>query len=333
MSEQLKVITQSAFRSFRKCPRYYEQYYVQLYRPVVVADPLQFGTVWHDIREIWWNKRGDERLSAALQRLAEVRDHPDNELDEFVLSKLLVMLRGYHERWFGYVESLDILGVEQQFEIPLVNPRSERESRTYKIQGKLDAVVRENGQLWVVEEKTAADDLKPESPYWKRLEVDPQSSLYYYAVKQMFGEQPAGVLYFVNVKPQYRPLKKTENIKMKKDGSGPYAGQRLADETATEYAVRMAGFVSENPEKYFQMVRVPRLERDIKESQIDVWDTAQAIRKAELSGTWLRNPDACIHPFGSCCSFLPVCTHRASLDDQSMYRKAETSHEELNQTS
>lgn len=303
-----------------------------MYRPTQISDPLAFGTVWHDIREIWWNHKGEERLNQAVQRLGTIHNSDENELDEFVLSKLIVMLRGYHERWCGFVDSLVTLGVETQFEIHLSNPQTGRDSRTYKVQGKLDGLVREEGKLWVVEEKTAAEVLQPDSPYWRRLEVDPQSSMYYDAVRKMYNEEPAGIMYFVNIKPQQRQLKKTSNIKMKKDGSGPYAGQRLEDETASEYAVRVAESVSKNPEKYYQMVRVARLERDIRESQIDVWDTAQAIRKAEMSGVWLRNPDACIHPFGSACSFLPVCTHRASLEDTSMYRKANAEHEELNQT-
>lgn len=324
----LQVLTQSAVRSFRKCPRFYKQYYVDLFRPIDISDALKFGDVWHQIREIWWKGTGEERLTSAIAKLSQL-DKSDKTIDEWMLPKLLVMLRGYHERWHQYVDTLEILGVELSFEIPLRNPRSERESRTYKVKGKLDAVVRENGKIWVVEEKTAGEDLKPESPYWRRLEIDPQCSVYFDAVTQMFGEHPAGIMYFVNVKPQYRPLQKSETIKYKKDGITPYANQRLTDETPSEYAIRMAEKVSENPERFYQMVHVARLAKDIEESQIDVWDTAKSIRLAETSNIWLRNPDSCISPFGYTCSFLPVCSSRASLDDNMLYRKAETPHEEL----
>lgn len=342
----LQILTQTAVRTFRKCPRLYEQQYVQLYRPVQVAEPLQYGDFWHQIREAWWKAgetkgpdglvinyqkgpTGQARLDAAVSKLAELKQAPDVELDEFMLSKLIVMLRGYHERWAEYIDNVEIIGVELPFEIPLVNPRSDRESRTYKVQGKIDAVIRDSSGMWVVEEKTASEALKPESAYWRKLEIDPQISMYYDACKKLFGEDPVGIRYFVNVKPQLRPLKKSENIKYKKDGSGPYANQRLEDETASEYAVRMAEAVADSPEKFYQMVEVARLERDIRESKIDVWDTAQSIRQSELSGTWLRNPDSCVHPFGSSCAFLPVCTHRASLEDPMLYRKADVAHEEL----
>lgn len=361
MSDEKQVLTQTAIRSFRKCPRFFEQYYEKLMRPTTVSDPLAFGTIWHELREVWW-KAGEvnvaasqgmpeitihfqkseerDRIVPALNKFAQIRESLSTrddgaEVDEFTLNKLLVMLRGYHERWNEYVNSLDVLGVEVPYEIPLVNPRTGKKSLTFIIQGKLDAVVREDGRLWVVEEKTAGEMLTPESPYWRRLEVDPQCSLYYDAVERTYGEKPAGIMYFVNVKPQQKPLKATpiENRKYTKatakEPSRLHANQRGEDETPSEYAVRLAKVVSESPERFYQMVRVARLESDIRESQIDVWDTAKAIREAKASGLWLRNPDACIHPFGSTCAFLPVCTHRASLDDVMLYRKAAAQHEEL----
>lgn len=316
----MKIITQSALRTFRKCNRNYEQSYVHLYRAAKVADPLYFGTVWHNIREAWWTVGAP----TAFRMLADL-----DITDKFVYQKLRVMLTGYDLRWRDFVDNIETVGVEVPYEIGLRNPRTGRLSQLYKIQGKIDAIVRKEGKLWVVEEKTAAEDLTPESPYWQRLEIDPQCSLYFDAVTQIYNERPAGIFYFVNVKPAYRPLKKSENIKMKKDGSGPYAGQRLADETPEEYGDRLLEKVGENPERFYQLVEVARLEKDIIESQIDVWDTAQAIRRAELTGVWLRNPDSCIHPFGSKCTFFPVCTNRASLEDPFLFRKADTAHEEL----
>jgi len=327
----MSILTQTAIRTFRKCPRLYNYNYIQLYKPQIVTGPLQFGTVWHQIREVWWKAPSKMRMSLALTELSNISKDPDLELDEFILAKLMVMLRGYHERWADYIDSLMIVGVEVQFEIPLINPRTIRGSRIYTIQGKLDAVIREKDRLWMVEEKTAGEDLKPESPYWRRLEIDPQCSIYFDAIKQIYSEEPAGIMYFVNVKPQHKPLRETPDIikKYKKGTNILYAGQRAEAETAPEYAMRLSEAVAEDPERYYQMMHVSRLPQDIYESQIDVWDTAKAIREAEKSGVWLRNPDSCIHAFGSTCSFLPVCANRASISDTSLYRKSTEAHEEL----
>ncbi len=324
----LPIITQSALRTFRKCPRLYEQYYQQLFRPIHVAEPLKYGTVWHNIREAWWKAVGG-RLGFSLETFHKIYNVNHEDYDPFIAAKLAMMLIGYHTRWSQYIDSVEILGVEMPFHMSIVNPRTGKESRTFVLEGKLDAVIRDQGKLWVVEEKTAGQDLPPEAPYWRRLEIDPQCSVYYDAVKKMFGEEPAGVKYFVNVKPQIKPAKKTENIKYKKDGSGPYANQRLEDETPEQYRQRLEELIIKDPERFYHLVEVPRLDKDIYASQMDIWDTAKSIRAAEVSGVWLRNPDNCISIIGQTCSFLPVCTNRASLEDTMLYRKAETAHEEL----
>lgn len=319
------ALTQSALRTHDKCPRLYNIKYIQLYRPTQTEEPLRFGDMWHQIREAWW--RG--RFAAAMAKLTELKSKTNEEqLDDFSLARLLVMLRGYHARWNEYVNSVEVLSVEAPFEIPLTNPTTGEVSESYVLRGKTDAIIREKGRLWVVEEKTAKGDLGPESPYWRRLELDPQCSMYYTAVQQTYGEVPEGIKYFVNVKTNLRPAKKTETIRLKKDGQ-PCAGQRLEDETVAAYAVRMQAAVMEDPDKYYKMVQVTRLEKDVVDSRMDVWHAAHAIFAAERTGIWRRNPDSCIHPYGSACAFLPVCAHRASLEDAMLYRKAEKAHEEL----
>ena len=349
----LTVLTQSAVRAFRSCPRKYENTYVKLYRSRTVSDPIYYGNLWHGIRENIWKR---ESIFWPL------------EIDPYLLARLEVMAQGYLAAFGHWLEGVEIVSVEEPFEIALVNPRTDKASRTFTLQGKLDGIVRENGQLWNCEEKTRGGDVDDDDPYWRRLEIDPQVSLYHVATTEKYGETPRGTIYFVCVKPGIKPYKATPKEKWKytaeksiqckqckkEPGSGPHvflgdgeehvctkegriitepsrlhASVRVADETPEEFKARLIEVVSKDPDRYFKMVRVPRLEKDIEESRLDVWDTAQAILAAKNSGTYLRNPDSCIHAFGMTCDFFPVCTNRASLDDPLLYRKAETSHEEL----
>lgn len=323
----LKTITQSSMRSFRACPRRYFYSYVLGIRPIRTDEPLRFGTLWHLMREEWWK-------TLDLEHVLFMVPEPNEEFDEFVIAKLKAMLVGYHARYKDFAASIEVVAIEDKFAIPLVNPRTGRTSRLFEVRGMFDLVFREQGQLWIGEEKTAAAGLTPESPYWRRLEMDPQCSVYYDAATTKYKEAPYGVRYVVNVKTSKRPLKATTEIKMtkptKKDPEPrPYAGQRLVDETSDEFYNRIIADISEKPDVYFRMVDVPRSDKDVFESKCDVWDTARAIHEAEKSGVWLRNPDACVHPFGSSCSYLPVCTGRASLYDTMQYRQTETQHEEL----
>jgi len=311
----LTVLTQSAVRAFRSCPRKYENLYVKLYRARAVSEPLYYGDLWHGIRENIWKR---EAIFWPL------------DIDPYLLARLEVMAQGYIAAFGHWLEGVEIVSVEEPFRIKLVNPRTDKASRTFELEGKLDGIVRENGQLWNCEEKTRGGDVDDDDPYWRRLEIDPQVSLYHVATQEKYGEAPRGTIYFVCVKPGIRPKLATPEDKRRytKDGKLD-ARQRATDETPEEFKARLIEVVSKDPDRYFKMVRVPRLEKDLEDSRLDVWDTAQAIIAARNSGTFLRNPDSCIHAFGQCCDFFAVCTNRATLDDPLLYRKADTAHEEL----
>lgn len=311
----LTVLTQSAVRAFRSCPRKYENLYVKLYRARAVSEPLYYGDLWHGIRENIWKR---EAIFWPL------------DIDPYLLARLEVMAQGYIAAFGHWLEGVEIVSVEEPFRIKLVNPRTDKASRTFELEGKLDGIVRENGQLWNCEEKTRGGDVDDDDPYWRRLEIDPQVSLYHVATQEKYGEAPRGTIYFVCVKPSIRPKLATPEDKRRytKDGKLD-ARQRATDETPEEFKARLIEVVSKDPDRYFKMVRVPRLEKDLEDSRLDVWDTAQAIIAARNSGTFLRNPDSCIHAFGQCCDFFAVCTNRATLDDPLLYRKADTAHEEL----
>lgn len=312
---QLTVLTQSAVRAFRSCPRKYENLYVKLYRARAVSEPLYYGDLWHGIRENIWKR---EAIFWPL------------DIDPYLLARLEVMAQGYIAAFGHWLEGVEIVSVEEPFRIKLVNPRTDKASRTFELEGKLDGIVRENGQLWNCEEKTRGGDVDDDDPYWRRLEIDPQVSLYHVATQEKYGEAPRGTIYFVCVKPSIRPKLATPEDKRRytKDGKLD-ARQRATDETPEEFKARLIEVVSKDPDRYFKMVRVPRLEKDLEDSRLDVWDTAQAIIAARNSGTFLRNPDSCIHAFGQCCDFFAVCTNRATLDDPLLYRKADSAHEEL----
>jgi hypothetical protein len=331
---QLKILTQSSVRAFRKCQRAYENGYVKLVRPAVDHEALRFGSIWHEIRERWWIEQaiahGRMVRTSSTESTSPLGYLAGLDLDPYIKVQLACMLGGYHQRWSGMVSELDIIGTEVPFDLPVTNPTSNKDSRTWRMQGKIDGVVRENGNLWVVEEKTARGDLTPESAYWRRLEVDPQCSTYYSAVQKIYGEVPAGILYFVNVKPQVRPYKATPTDKRRYTAKGWLdKRQHDEDESPEAFMLRLGEHIAEQPERYYQLVRVMRLERDIRESELDIWHTAKAIHEADKSGVYLRNPDSCINLFGQSCNYLPVCTNRASLDDAGLYRRSDTPHEEL----
>jgi hypothetical protein len=209
--------------------------------------------------------------------------------------------------------SLKTVAVEQEFRIPLVNPETGAESKTWQLAGKLDGLVRdEQGRLFVLEHKTSSADIGPGSDYIARLRLDGQVSMYLRAAREMGHGEPAGVLYDVIGKVALRPYKKSAEIKLKKDGT-PYANCRLEDETPDEYRARVAEHIAANPDDYFQRVTVVRLEDELREFERELWQMGSIMRDAVRTGIAPRNPDACSR-YGSMCSFWPVCSGETSQD-------------------
>jgi hypothetical protein len=175
------------------------------YRPADDAEALRFGTLLHFGLEAWWKavQAGQPReqwLVAAQLALVE------RNVDAIELAKLQVLLTGYHLRWADEAAFYEVLGVELQFEGPLVNPSTGAESRTWRLAGKLDVLVRDrrDGLVRVVEHKSSSEDVSPGSDYWRRLKMDGQVSVYFEGGR-LLGHQVYAVLYDVVGKLSHRP--------------------------------------------------------------------------------------------------------------------------------
>ena len=250
--------------------------------------------------------------------------------DPFELARATAMLTGYHYRWDADMDRYEVLAVEKEFTAPLVNPLTRAASRTWRIGGKLDAVVAERatGRQLIVEHKSASGEVGPGSEYWRRLRIDGQVSLYFDGAKAL-GYDPQGCLYDVLSKPGQRPLRATpeESRKYTKDGR-LYAAQRDRDETPDEYLARIIDAIAADPNGFYQRGEVVRMERELSEAQHDIWQIGKQVRESDLAGRWPRNPDACVR-YGQTCSFFDVCTGEASLDDENRFRRSYEVHPEL----
>lgn len=316
----MKLLTASRLRAARACQRLHSYQYEQGYRPVEDADFLRFGTLVHLGLEAWWKSDGD--------RLADALAAVQGEADPFDRVRAEELLRGYHFRWID--EPLEVLAVEVEFLTDLRNPATGAPSRTWKLAGKIDVIVRDlrDGLVRNVEHKTSAEDIRQGSEYWRRLRMDGQVSIYYVGAASL-GHDVAGCLYDVLGKPGIRPLKATpvEARKFKKDGT-LYANQRLADETPEEFRARLVEDIASDPNAYFQRGDVVRLESEMSEALFDIWQLGQQIREAELADRAPRNPDACVR-YGRTCPYFDVCTGAASLDDTTRFTRRADVHPEL----
>jgi hypothetical protein len=324
MNENLQTTLQSMSvsraRTFRRCPRLEQFEYELGYKPCAKDGPKPFGSAWHCIQEIWWAAPLELRWPMVSGWFAKPQDNKGRpiDLDPFVKAHLSALARGYHARWIG--EAVETVGVERKFSLPLINPATGAASKTFVLNGRLDILAKWRGKLWAYEHKSTSDDIGPGTPYWARLRLDSQSSTYIEA-SQLTGFDVEGVIYDVVRKTGLKPLKATpsESRKYTKEGL-LYAKQRERDETPDEYEARILADIAENPNRYFARCDVPKLEGELEEARADLWQTAVALREAQRSGRFPRNPDACFQ-YHVACDFFGVCTHSESLEDPSLFSK------------
>jgi hypothetical protein len=279
----------------RRCLRQYFYRYELALRSRRDAAALRLGAAVHVGLEFW--SRGtpaDQAILAATKGYETCpawADSYDWQIEREIVANLLA---GYFWRYGNDV--LEYVEIEKPWEMPLVNPATGRESRTYQLAGKRDGLVR------------ATEDIGPDSEYWLRLRCDQQISLYTLSALHE-GHDVSGVLYDVIRKPTIRPrqipLLDEASLKMvvdeatgermfNKDGkprqsAGP--GMKLAtrQETPEEFGARLLADIEERPDYYFQRREVPRLEDDLQAFRLECWQQAQLLSDCRRWGRWFRN--------------------------------------------
>jgi len=286
------LLTHSRMASYKTCPRKHHFEYVAAIRRDIDGAPLRMGSALHEGLDAL---KGGLSLDEACQQVylnyatLPAWANTDEAVEEWAVECEIVvrLLTAWQWRWAD--SRIQIVATEQAFDLPLVNPATGAASRTWRIAGKIDAIVRlADGRLAVMEHKTTSDDLAPDSDYWRRLRVDQQISHYFLAARAL-GYDVQTVLYDCLKKPGIRP---------KLIGKG----EDKRRETAREYGDRLTLDIAERPDHYLARQEIPRLESDLDEFRSELWDIGKAIAE----GRAYRNTNACVSPYR--CAYLDICS-------------------------
>lgn len=181
------LYTASRLRVWRQCNRAHLYRYVFGIRTPSTG-PMEFGTNAHVALEAWYRawQAGEERLPAAFAAIDDL-DCGDTER-----VRLRILVAAYDARWGA--EDWEVLAVEVEFRYFLGD---------IEIGGKIDALIRERstGSVYVVEHKTSSADTSPGSPYWDRLCIDTQVSIYVDGASFGLDYEIAGCIYDVLKRP------------------------------------------------------------------------------------------------------------------------------------
>lgn len=221
----MELLTISRSKSARRCWRHHYFAYEIGRVPIKTGEALFFGTLFHVGLEQWWlcwqdmqqgtmqntqANRDRMPLHLALSAMkAKFSASDDGDASPFDLVKAEELMRGYHFRWAAAMESIEIIAVESQFEMPLINPLTGRASKTYRLGGKIDVRIRTmiRGELMclTVEHKTSTEDIQPGAAYWTRLRMDGQVSQYTDGARDLGDGDVSGCLYDVARRPTKKP--------------------------------------------------------------------------------------------------------------------------------
>jgi len=275
----------------------------------------------------------DRAFSAAI---AVIDSYP--KTSPLIAAKCKGLMYGYHHRWAN--SPMRVLAVEKESYAPLFNVLTNRKSRQFTIAGKIDAIVEIDGELIIIDHKTASDEIEdPSAPYWKLLVVDSQPS-HYMLLEWLNGNKIDGAVWDVARKPSISPkqLNKSEIKKLSEERR--YFGYELSEEDIVEmnvrssesyamYCARLAydcTFV--RPGRYFQRRRVGRLDSELIQYAKELWGVSREIASCRGNGMWIRNPGACML-YGRPCEYLGICSGYEGEDDRTLWSTAPCVHREL----
>jgi len=316
-----ELLTHSRMSCAKTCLRKHHYRYVLGITSYTTAAPLRFGGNAHLAWELW--SKGATPEEAINRAIAEYDNADDYEL-QIERITLATMLAGYF--WYYRNDNLIYEEVEGAFQVPLINPATGRSSRSFKIAGVRDGIVRlgRDGRLFLLERKTTKEDIGDGSDYWLRLRLNSQIRFYVNAARQQ-GYDINDVLYDAMRKPTIEPHRATpkEKLKYKKDGE-LYAYCRLENEPPDNYGDRLFADITERPEFYYQRREVPMLHDELAQNRKDAWATADMLRQGY---NFANDTFMCRN-----CDFYNLCLQSISVDLDNIpagFKLLEKKHPEL----
>ena len=301
----MKVLTSSSLSTFRDCPRKYVNQYDLGRVPIKESAALKFGKIWHSALETWWM----HDLEATIEKLNEMADG----ITEEDAAKIAALLQFYSPPNDLY----EVIGVEVPFGVKIENPVSNgRSFYGYRLAGKVDVLLKEKttGSTWIVDHKTTTKEIIGFGPYWQNLQIDGQMNNYCLAFNAR------GFIYDAVKRPMIKLCGKDEKAAKDRDIL-----------PATAYQERCEAVIEEDLEVWYQWREHLKGEDDYRKARRDLWQQVEMFRSCDSAGWFPRNPNACQSLYGTC-PYIDVCTDRANIDDDTLFRTKTAVHEELEET-
>ncbi len=256
-------LSASSIACFKSCPFQYFLKYIKHIRKDVESEPLRYGTNWHKVMEVMGLPAGgtcpcqqnfvklpdstclicqssgvipDDIMLAVARVIDDAYSRMPASMDPVKWAveraKLLYSAAGYN--WYYADKPLVPILTEYEFDSPVPGSTGRMLSNV-NIVGKIDKITVVDGIRSVVDFKSTASSINPESKYWGSLNLDTQTSLYLYIVRRLqqrglmpdLGGEVTGLYYDVYHKPGISPKKLTMADSKKFVEDGMYFDQKF----------------------------------------------------------------------------------------------------------
>lgn len=348
----VQLLTHSRSQSFKTCRKQSWYAYENGIRPIVDGRALRMGSAYHAGLEAWANTHDlDQAVNAARDCYFVPPENCDEREWALECETVVRLVCGYTWRWEQC--PIEHIAAELKCELPLINPKTGKASKLFRLAGKIDGIVKlEDGRTAVLEHKLLGDDISADSELWRRVtRMDPQITLYVYFARKM-GYDVTTVLYDVARKPTIKPQwvsicdSDGEPIVLDAHGERVKAGnkwRKTGDKdkgyvlqerecSIDEWGERLNADIGTRPDFYYQRVEVPRMDGDIDALLDELWDIQQTIRDAQTKDRWYRTVTKNTCQF---CSYVGLCerNHDPAKDDlPSTFVRLKNLHPELELT-
>jgi hypothetical protein len=265
-------------------------------------------------------------LDKRYEQIPEGKTCDDWKTEQLTILNTLVAYRHY----YGLENPFETIASEVWFNLPIVDPATDKKMRKARFVGKIDELVRDKqtGLVYVFERKSTSQSLDS-GQYWNRLKLDMQITGYLWAARicQQLGKFEKlgigkdtsliqGVFYDVWHKPDIKPRKTTLAERASLIVGGDYFGQKFDPpangfETPEMYASRLSIDICSRPEHYFARREIPRQDKQLAAFEIELVKLVKHICYVDKNSLWYGHDRACETPFY--CEFRDICYNQTQV--------------------
>ena len=251
--------TYSMWSKFRNCRKACEWRYLKELVPLDRDHNLHFGAAIHECLELWHRHRDLDRVLEHIDTLYPERMGDEKQRADWHLAT--AMMKAYAARYPE--EDFEVVALEKTFEGNIVNPATGASSRSFTLAGKVDGIVKKDGQYFLLEHKTAS---LVDSGYLERLWGDFQIQLYCWYIEQTLGWRISGIVYNILAKAKLRQKQGEAEDEYQarcaeliaKSKTGKTTAKRKMPETDEEFQARLAEWHAQPDAFHREMLFVSR---------------------------------------------------------------------------